>query len=149
MQFIYKPFKELSLHQLFEIYKLRCEVFVVEQNCAYQDVDDKDFKAHHLLMFQNEQLVGYCRILPPNVSYKEPAIGRVVVSKDFRGKQFGKLLMKQAVDETKKLFQNQDIVISAQLYLLKFYTELGFAKEGEEYLEDNIPHIQMRFINRK
>src|SRR5690606_20022455 len=131
--------------QLFEIYKLRCEVFVVEQNCAYQDVDDKDFKAHHLLMFQNEQLVGYCRILPPNVSYKEPAIGRVVVSKDFRGKQFGKLLMKQAVDETKKLFQNQDIVISAQLYLLKFYTELGFAKEGEEYLEDNIPHIQMRF----
>lgn len=149
MKFLLKSFKELSLHQLFEIYKLRSEVFVVEQNCAYQDVDDKDLKAHHLLMFQDEQLVGYCRILPPNVSYKEPAIGRVVTNKAFRRNGFGKLLMQQALKEAEALFPNQDIVISAQLYLLKFYTELGFAKEGEEYLEDNIPHIQMRFINRK
>lgn len=149
MFFLLKTFSELSVRQLFEIYKLRNEVFVVEQNCAYQDVDDKDLAAHHFLMLQDEQLVGYCRILPPNVSYKEPAIGRVVVAKSFRGKELGKVLMKQAVDETKKLFPNQDIVISAQLYLLKFYTELGFAKEGKEYLEDNIQHIQMRFINRK
>lgn len=145
MDFLLKTFIELSARQLFEIYKLRSEVFVVEQRSAYQDVDDKDLLAHHFLMLNDKQLVGYCRILPPNISYQEPAIGRVLVSKKFRGKELGKLLMKNALDETKKLFPNQDIVISAQLYLLKFYTELGFAKEGENYLEDDIPHVKMRF----
>jgi len=144
MNFLLKQFNQLSLRQLFEIYKLRSEVFVVEQRSAYQDVDDKDLVAHHFLMLQDEELAGYCRILPPKVSYKEPAIGRVVVNKGFRGKDLGKLLMKQAIDETKKLFPNQNIVISAQLYLLKFYTELGFTEEGENYLEDDIPHIKMR-----
>ena len=125
---------------------MRNAVFVVEQNCAYQDVDDKDQEAIHLLMLSDDHvLAGYCRILPPGVSYKEPAIGRVVVSENFRGTKSGKLLMKQSINETLKLFKDQSIVISAQLYLLKFYTGLGFIAEGEAYDEDEIPHVKMRY----
>lgn len=146
MHFILKPFGQLTVQQLFEIYKLRSAVFVVEQNCAYQDIDDKDLEAFHLLMLSDDDvLAGYCRILSPGVSYKEPAIGRVVVDENFRGTNYGKLLMKQSINETLKLFTNQAIVISAQLYLLRFYTELGFIAEGEEYDEDEIPHIKMRY----
>lgn len=144
MQFILKQFQELTVSQLYEIYKLRNKVFVVEQNCPYEDVDEKDPESYHFMMLEGQTLAGYCRILPPGISYAEPAIGRVVVDPDFRGKNSGRLLMNNCIKQTFELFHNQEIVISAQTYLLKFYTELGFVPEGEEYPEDDIPHIKMR-----
>ena len=144
MEFIVKEFNSLSVKQLFEIYKLRSEIFIVEQTCAYQDVDDLDLISFHFMIFNNDELAAYARILPPGIAHVEPAIGRVVVKKSFRGKDLGKLLMQQCIDKTLDLYKNQDIVISAQSYLIKFYTDLGFKKEGHGYLEDNIPHTQMR-----
>jgi ElaA protein len=144
MEIILKEFKDLSNTQLFEIYKLRSEVFIVEQNCAYQDVDDIDQHSAHLLISEAGTLAAYARIIPPGISYKEPSIGRVVVRKQFRGKDLGKLLMKESLKYMSAAFPNREIVISAQSYLIKFYTELGFKAEGEEYLEDDIPHTKMR-----
>ena len=126
MNFTLKSFDELTVMQLYSIYLLRSKVFVVEQNCAYQDIDEKDLKAYHLLMSEGDLLIGYCRILPPGLSYKECAIGRVVVDPAFRKKELGKLLMKQCIQEAFKYSNNQDIVLSAQNYLLKFYKDLGF-----------------------
>jgi len=144
MEFILKDFKDLTANQLFEIYNLRSEVFIVEQNCAYQDVDNTDKTSKHLLLMEAETLAAYARIIPPGISYKEASIGRVVVKRTFRGKDLGKLLMQKCLHEMDILYPKQDIVISAQSYLLKFYTELGFAAEGKEYLEDGIPHTKMR-----
>jgi ElaA protein len=148
MNFIIREFDKLSVKELFQLYRLRSEVFVVEQNCAYQDVDDKDLSAIHVLLYDEDLLAGYCRILPPSVSYKEPSIGRVATSAQFRGKGLGKLLMKQSLTQTLELFKHQDVVISAQTYLIRFYKELGFKTEGEGYDEDGIPHIKMRYVNR-
>lgn len=145
MNFQFKKFEELSLSELHDLFKLRNAVFVVEQNCPYQDVDDKDLESHHLFAYEGNSLIAYCRILPPGLSYQEPSIGRVCVDKAFRGQKIGELLMKQSVNRTLELFNNQDIVISAQSYLLAFYQSLGFTEEGESYLEDDIPHIQMRY----
>lgn len=146
MQFIRKVFEELSPGELYEILKLRNEVFIIEQNCIYPDLDDKDQKAIHVLMMQDDQLAGYARILPPGVSYKEPSIGRVVVSKKCRSSGAGKSLMIHCLHEAQQMYQGQELVISAQSYLLKFYGDLGFIAEGTEYLEDDIPHTKMRFI---
>ncbi|MBA2612545.1 MAG: GNAT family N-acetyltransferase [Bacteroidetes bacterium] len=146
MEIIIKEFKALSTLQLFEIYQLRSEVFIVEQSCAYQDVDGIDLKAEHLLLMEAETLAAYARIIPPGISYKEPSIGRVVVKKQFRGKDLGKILMKECLKYmVNEPYKNKDIVISAQSYLIKFYTDLGFKAEGEGYLEDDIPHTKMRF----
>jgi ElaA protein len=146
MVFTTKEFNSLSPKELFEIYKLRNQVFIVEQNCPYQDVDEKDISSFHLMLIKHEKLVAYCRILPPGVSYKEPSIGRVVVAQEFRKNEYGKILMKHCINETVKRFNNQAIVISAQVYLLKFYTNLGFVPEGAHYLEDDIPHVKMRRV---
>ncbi|PBQ34311.1 GNAT family N-acetyltransferase [Sphingobacteriaceae bacterium] len=145
MRYILKDFTSLSTQELFEIYKLRSDIFVVEQNCAYQDVDDKDLSSFHVMLFSDHQLAGYSRLLPPGTSYQEPSIGRVAVKREFRTQGLGKSLMKHSIKQTLELYNNQAIVISAQAYLLKFYTDLGFTKEGEEYLEDDIPHIKMRY----
>ena len=123
---------------------LRAQVFVVEQNCAYQDPDGKDVVSYHLLMESGEELVAYARLVPPDVSYAEAAIGRVVTSQTVRGKGWGKALMEIAIAQTQKKFEVNEICISAQSYLLKFYSDLGFVAEGEEYLEDDIPHWKMR-----
>ena len=144
MQFVLKAYKGLSVDELYELLKLRCAIFVIEQNCNYQDMDDKDQKSHHLLGYEGKQLVAYARILPKGLSYKEASIGRVVVDKNFRRKNAGKELMIRAIEEAKKLFSIDEIVISAQCYLEKFYGDLGFKIEGESYLEDDIPHIKMR-----
>lgn len=144
MSFIFSRFEELSVKQLYLIYELRSRVFVVEQNCAYQDVDEKDLKSFHLMMFDNNSLAGYCRILPPGLSYPEASVGRVVVGPEHRGSQKGRALMIKCLELCAALYPGQEIVISAQSYLEKFYCSLGFIKEGGEYLEDNIPHIQMR-----
>jgi len=144
MQFVLKPYKDLTVDELYEALKLRCEIFVIEQNCNYQDMDGKDKKSWHLMGYDNNVLRAYARILPHNISYPEASIGRVVVAKDFRGRNAGKELMDEAIKQTKRLCNTNEIVIGAQQYLLKFYGDLGFVKEGEMYLEDDIPHIKMR-----
>ena len=138
-------FKELNVDELYTILKLRNEVFVVEQNCVYQDADSKDSISFHLSGWDEGNLVAYCRILPPGVSYKEPSIGRVVSSPQYRNKGFGKELMNEAIIHTVKQFNCNTIRISAQLYLQKFYEQLSFVQVSDSYLEDNIPHIEMLF----
>lgn len=142
-------FSKLSLQQLYDMMVLRQIVFVVEQDCPYLDADGKDQVSHHLLGYdQDNELVAYTRIVPPNVSYKNYAsIGRVVNAKKVRGQGTGQLLMKNSIQETKKLFPTASIKISAQSYLLQFYTNLGFQPVGEEYLEDGIPHTAMILTN--
>lgn len=144
-------FDELTVHELYKIIWLRNEVFVVEQNCVYQDADFKDQKGWHLMGLSNDQtLMAYCRILPPGVSYKEPSIGRVVTNPAVRKEGSGKQLMQHAIDFCKQLFGNSDIKIGAQVYLLKFYTSLGFQQSGDKYLEDGIEHIEMiRFFKNE
>jgi ElaA protein len=135
---------DMTAMEWHRILALRAEVFVVEQHCAYQDPDGKDFQCYHLTMESGEALVAYARLVPPGVSYPEAAIGRVVTSSLVRGQGWGKALMEVAIAQTMKQFQVNEICISAQSYLLQFYTELGFVQEGEEYLEDDIPHWKMR-----
>jgi ElaA protein len=144
MNFLLKHFNELTVAQVFEMYQLRSKVFVVEQRCAYLDPDDKDPGAKHLLVYDGKILAAYARIIAPGLSYKEPSIGRVVVEENYRRKGTGRELMKFCIHKTRELFNNQDIVISAQTYLLQFYNNLGFTAEGTAYLEDEIPHIKMR-----
>lgn len=144
MQVYFKAFNQLSVYELFSIYKLRSKVFVVEQNCAYQDVDDKDLDAIHVLMMHNQELAAYCRILKPGSAYAEPAIGRVVVEPGYRKQQLGRQLMQASMAHALQLFKEQDVLLSAQVYLQAFYTSLGFVAEGEVYPEDDIPHIKMR-----
>jgi ElaA protein len=139
----YKHFNELSTTELYQILTVRNIVFVVEQNCVYLDTDDKDNKSWHLCGWDNGTLVAYARILPQGISYKEASIGRVVTHPDFRKKGYGKLLMKEAIEKTLMQFNTSAIKISAQLYLLDFYTSLGFKTCSEQYLEDDIPHIEM------
>lgn len=145
MNFRLKAFHELSVKELYAILKLRSEVFVVEQNCVYLDSDGLDEQALHLFTNANEQPVAYCRIIPPGVVYKNPVIGRVVVHSAYRNKKIATQLMQCAISETTKRYVNQGITLSAQMYLLKFYTSLGFRAVGDSYLEDGIPHIKMNY----
>lgn len=145
MKFVVKAYKDLSVDELYEALKLRSAVFVVEQKCLYQDMDDKDKKAFHVLGYAGNDLKAYARILPQGISYKEASIGRVITSLDNRRKGAGRELMQEAIQQTLTIFKTKEIVISAQYYLLKFYRDLGFVEEGEIYPEDDIPHIQMRF----
>jgi len=145
--FTTKTFNELSTIELYQLLQLRAEVFVVEQNCPYLDLDDKDQKSFHVLGYDNGKLVACTRLVPIGVSYdKEPSIGRVVTHPSVRSLGYGKLLMKYSINEIKKHFNSTIIVIGAQCYLDKFYQNLGFVPEGEMYLEDNIPHMTMRYI---
>jgi ElaA protein len=137
------PFESLTTLQLYKIYKLRSEVFVVEQTCAYQDIDDIDLQALHLCGWQNEELISYARLISPGISYDTCSIGRVVVSPTKRGLKLGVTLMQEAIQLCKIHFKATVITISAQYYLLAFYESLGFTSKGETYLEDDIPHIKM------
>jgi len=140
-----KHFKDLTTEELYNIIKLRIEVFCVEQNCPYQDADGKDFDSWHLMILDADNtLIAYSRLLPTGISYPEYAsIGRVVTAKSVRLMGTGKLLMQASIDQATQLFGNTPIKISAQAYLRKFYTSLGFIATGEEYIEDHIPHIGM------
>lgn len=139
-----KKFADLTSYELYDIIWLRNEVFVVEQNCVYQDADYKDLKGWHF-MGRNEDgiLVAYVRLLPPGVSYAEPSIGRVVTNPVARGKGMGRILMIEAMKQCELLFGKTNIKIGAQYYLLKFYSSLGFEQTSEIYLEDDIEHIEM------
>lgn len=138
-----KAFVELSNYELYEVLKLRSKVFVVEQNCVFQDMDDKDTKCLHLLGFADGALVAYSRLVPAGVSYKEMAIGRVVTDPDYRRKGMGKELMELSIEKIIDSFGNSPIRIGAQLYLKDFYERFGFNINSPEYLEDGIPHVEM------
>ena len=143
INWVCKKFHELTVDELYELLRLRSEVFVVEQNCVFLDMDNKDQKCDHLLGWIGEDLAASVRIVPASVSYSEPSIGRVVTSPKYRRTGLGKLLMEEAIRITTQLHENQPIRIGAQLYLKEFYTSLGFEAEGEIYLEDGIEHIEM------
>lgn len=138
-----KHFNNLAPAELYAIMRLRNEVFVVEQQCIFQDADNKDLYCHHLMVYEDKTLVAYARLVPPGLSYDEMSIGRVVTSKLVRGKGAGRYLMKYAVEWCRRLFGEGPIRIGAQNYLRKFYTDVGFTATGEIYDEDGIDHIQM------
>ena len=142
---ITKIFSELTTEELYQILRLRSEVFVVEQDCIYQDLDNKDQKATHLYFKENDEILAYTRIFKAGYYYENPSIGRVVVSKKNRGKNVGKKIMIDSIEYIKQNMKGKRIELSAQKYLDKFYKDLGFYKTGEDYLEDGIPHQRMLF----
>ena len=142
---ITKTFSELDTEDLYQILRLRSEVFVVEQDCVYQDLDNKDQNATHLYYKENSEIVAYTRIFKAGDYYENPCIGRVVVSKKNRGNDLGKKIMIDSMEYIKQNIKGEKIELSAQKYLDKFYKDLGFYKIGEDYLEDGIPHQRMLF----
>jgi len=142
-EWIVKEFKDLSLQELYSIFQLRMQVFIVEQNCPYQDADNKDQFCHHLMGWVDGTLAAYIRIVSPGISYSEPSIGRVVTSSRYRATGLGKSLMQKGIETTRSLYGEVPIRIGAQLYLQRFYESFGFKKQGEIYLEDGIQHVEM------
>ena len=143
ISWILKKFDELTALELYAIMQLRNEVFVVEQNCVYQDADDKDPLSYHLAGLESGNLVAYCRLIPPGIVYPECSIGRVVSSPKYRKIGAGRKLMQVAIENAFRLFNCNTIKIGAQLYLMEFYASLGFIQCSGQYLEDGIPHIAM------
>jgi ElaA protein len=138
-----KTFQELTINELYDLLQLRSEVFVVEQNCVYQDIDGKDTKALHVIGKKNNKIVAYTRIFKPGDYFENASIGRVVVSNVERQHKYGYDLMEVSIKTIKGYFNTATIELSAQVYLKNFYNNLGFKEVGEEYLEDGIPHINM------
>jgi ElaA protein len=149
MNWLLKKFDELTVHELYAILQLRNEVFAVEQNCVYRDMDDKDQQSWHLMGWSKEespgkkQLAAYTRILPPGLSYPEASIGRVVTAAFARGQGAGRSLMERSIEELYNLFGKVPVRIGAQYYLLGFYNSLGFVQSSAIYDEDGIDHIEM------
>lgn len=140
-----KEFTELTTSELYEILKLRAEVFVVEQNCPYQDLDDKDQSSYHLFLEDNGQIIAVLRILPENIAYKEMAIGRLIVKKSYRGKGISRKMMVRAMEFITEDLGKDKIRLSGQAYLSDFYQSLGFKKVSEMYLEDGIEHYEFLY----
>ena len=138
-----KSFDALTPHELYAILRLRTEVFVVEQTCIFQDMDNKDQLSFHFMGFEKNTLVAYTRLVPPGISYNEPSIGRVVTSSSIRRGGLGKLLMTKSIEEIIRLYGKTPIKIGAQLYLKNFYESLGFTQTSDVYDEDGIDHIEM------
>ncbi|MCK5814386.1 MAG: GNAT family N-acetyltransferase [Flavobacteriaceae bacterium] len=143
LQPIIKTFKELTTSELYAILQLRNEVFVVEQDCVYQDLDFKDQKALHLYFTKKDTVIACTRLFAPGNYFKEASIGRVVVKEKYRNDKLGHRLMKASIETIKEKFSTSEITISAQVYLKKFYETHDFKQVGKEYLEDGIPHIKM------
>ena len=142
-KWLLQTFNELSTLELYYILEARNSVFVVEQYCNYLDTDGKDIKSYHLTCIINNEVAAYCRILPPGVSYMETSIGRVLTIQKYRRLGLGKELMKLSIKHAFEKFPGNNIRIGAQMYLEEFYKELGFVTDSEEFLEDNIPHVEM------
>lgn len=145
MKYKIKTFEELNTKELYSILRLRSEIFVVEQNCVYQDLDNKDLSGYHLMAIDNNEIVAYLRVLPKGVSYKEISIGRFVVRKDYRRKNLGLALLNKALKFIQEDLNEKDVRISAQVYVKELYKKAGFIEASEEYLEDNIPHVEMLY----
>ena len=138
-----KTFKDLNTEELYKILQLRSEVFVVEQDCVYQDIDSKDQKALHVIGFKKDEVVAYTRIFKSGDYFKDASIGRVVVKESERKYGYGKVIMEASIKAVEENLKETKIHISAQEYLIKFYSSLGFKQVGEGYLEDGIPHVGM------
>ena len=143
LKVITKKFSELTTNELYAILQLRSEVFVVEQDCVYQDLDFKDQQALHVIGYKDDKIVAYTRIFKPGYYFENASIGRVVVAKNERKYGFGHVIMKASIEAIQENFKVNTIKISAQTYLKKFYESHEFSKIGKEYLEDGIPHIGM------
>ena len=138
-----KSFSDLTPFELYAILQLRNEVFAVEQNCVYPDMDNKDQLSFHLMGQAEGKLLAYTRLIPPGIAYKEPSIGRVVTSLKIRRSGEGRILMERSIALLREKYPNEPIRIGAQLYLLKFYSSLGFSACSPVYLEDGIEHVEM------
>lgn len=138
-----KKFDELSVEELYAIIKARVDVFVVEQDCPYPDLDGYDQQALHLWAEKNAEVLAYCRIFEKEIKYPETSIGRVITTRSARGTGLGKQLLRYAVEVIENRLHCSSIRISAQDYLLKFYSQFGFLETEKKYLEDNIPHTEM------
>lgn len=136
-------FNELSTDELYRIIKARIDVFVVEQQCSYHDLDDYDRKALHLWAEKDGEILAYCRLFPSGVKYKEASIGRVLTTTGARRLGIGRQLVSFAVEIIENRFQTSEIRISAQDYLLSFYADFGFQDTGKKYMEDTLPHSEM------
>ena len=146
MKWQLKTYQQLTVNQLYSIVQLRIQVFVVEQNCPYLELDGKDKLAYHFFAFAEEnpsQIIAYTRIFKPGDYYNFAAIGRVVVHPDFRGKNLGHELIRKSIQAIEKTFHTKNIKIGAQAYLQKFYENHGFIQVDQPYIEDGIPHIYM------
>lgn len=142
---ILKSFSELTTDELYALLRLRNEVFIVEQNCPFPDLDGKDQQCYHLLGFDGEKgaLLAYTRLVPPELAYEYPSIGRVATSVEARGMGVGRELMHRSISEITQLYGPCTMQIGAQEYLRNFYESFGFLQSGEGYLEDGIAHIPM------
>lgn len=143
-----KRFDDLTTDKLYQLLKLRVDVFVVEQNCPYPEVDGIDQDCLHLFSEEEGVITSYCRLIPPGVMYHEPSIGRILVHPDYRKKALGRQLVSEAIRVIKDEFNRNDIKIHAQVYLYDFYSSFGFEPVSEEYLEDGILHVDMVLSNR-
>ena len=145
MEIIIKKFNELSLEELYEILKIRVSVFVVEQNCPYQEIDDKDKQAYHIYIREDKQIKAYLRVLDKEVSFPEVSIGRVLTTE--RNKGYSNTLIKEGIKVAKEKYNADKIKIEAQVYAKKIYEKHGFKQISDEFLEDGIPHIIMLLEN--
>ncbi len=143
INFVVKEFNAITSIELYEILRLRAEVFVVEQDCVYQDIDGKDIKALHVIGTKDDKIVAYTRIFNAGEYFDKASIGRVVVAKNERKYGYGHELIEESIKAVHNYYKTKEIKISAQTYLKKFYESHGFIKHGDEYLEDDIPHIAM------
>ena len=146
MKTFIKNFQDLSNTEIYQILRLRSEVFVVEQQCIYQDIDNKDEKAVHIFLKEKNEIIAYSRVFKEKEYFENPSIGRVVVANKRRMYGVGKKIMNISINYIKQNIKAKSIEISAQKYLKKFYSNLGFVQQGDEYLEDNIPHLRMFLI---
>ncbi len=141
--FIWHNFDSISKEELYDVLNLRQRVFIIEQDCFYEDLDYSDQDANHLLLYKDNKLIGYSRVFAPGVKYNTASIGRIVTDFNYRGLGIGKEITIESIEFIKKNYPDSDITISAQLRLRKFYKNIGFVEEGNKYLEDGIEHIKM------
>ena len=148
--FIWRNFNSISKDELYDVLSLRQRVFIIEQDCLYEDLDYSDQDANHLLLYKDNKLIGYSRVFSPGIKYDAASIGRIVTDLDYRGKGYGKDITQESIQFLKNNFPGSDISISAQFRLVDFYEDLGFIRQGSVYLEDGIDHIKMtlRQINK-
>lgn len=136
-------FEELTKKKLYDILRLRSEIFIVEQDCVYQDIDGKDERAHHVLGWDGEVLVAYARCFKAGDYFNEAGIGRILVRENYRKMDYGHKITSAAIKATKEKYKADKIKISAQTYLVTFYEQHGFKIVGDRYMEDGIPHVAM------
>lgn len=142
-------FDELTARKLYEVLKLRVDVFVVEQNCPYPELDDLDQQSIHLLYSENDEVLAYARLVPADVKYDLPSIGRVIVRKDARGRGLAKELLERSIDCILTEWKAPSIQLQGQVYLQEFYQSFGFVPVSDSYDEDGIPHVDMKLTQFK